>query len=89
MTPAGVPQVLPDAAPESLVLRWTPPAALPFVQLARWDRPIGWELLLAPCWWATALAGAAAHRGPNLWHLALFLVGQAFGFRLLDGFLAT
>ncbi len=32
-------------------------------------------MLLAPCWQATALAGLAAHRGPNVWHLLLFLVG--------------
>ncbi len=56
-------------------MRLTPDFALPFVQLARLDRPIGWELLLAPCWQATALAGLAAHRGPNLWHLLLFLIG--------------
>ena len=67
--------VLPDARPSSLALRLAPPAALPYVQLARLDRPIGWQLLLAPCWWATALAGAAAHHGPNLWHLFLFWVG--------------
>ena len=67
--------VLPDARPTSLVLRLTPDFALPFVQLARLDRPIGWQLLLAPCWQATALAGVALHRGPNLAHLALFLVG--------------
>jgi 4-hydroxybenzoate polyprenyltransferase len=67
--------VLPDARPASLALRLAPDFALPFVQLARWDRPIGWQLLLAPCWWATGLAGVAAHRGPNLWHLLLFLVG--------------
>jgi 4-hydroxybenzoate polyprenyltransferase len=66
---------LPDAKPASLVLRLAPDYAIPFVQLARWDRPIGWELLLAPCWWATGLAGVAAHRGPNIWHLALFLIG--------------
>jgi 4-hydroxybenzoate polyprenyltransferase len=66
---------LPDARPASLVMRLTPDFALPFVQLARLDRPIGWQLLLAPCWQATALAGLALHRGPNLWHLALFLVG--------------
>jgi 4-hydroxybenzoate polyprenyltransferase len=66
---------LPDARPASLVMRLTPDFALPFVQLARLDRPIGWELLLAPCWEATALAGLALHRGPNLWHLVLFLVG--------------
>jgi 4-hydroxybenzoate polyprenyltransferase len=66
---------LPDARPDSLVLRFTPDYALPFVQLARLDRPIGWQLLLAPCWQATALAGLALHSAPNLWHLALFLVG--------------
>jgi 4-hydroxybenzoate polyprenyltransferase len=66
---------LPDARPASLVMRLTPTLALPFVQLARLDRPIGWQLLLAPCWQATALAGLALHRAPNLWHLALFLVG--------------
>ena len=69
--PAG----LPDARPASLVLRLTPDFALPFVQLARLDRPAGWQLLLAPCWQATALAGLALHRGPNLWHLVLFLIG--------------
>ena len=68
-------QVLPDARPASLVLRLTPDFALPFVQLARLDRPAGWQLLLAPCWQATALAGLALNRGPNLWHLVLFLVG--------------
>jgi 4-hydroxybenzoate polyprenyltransferase len=66
---------LPDARPASLVMRLTPDFALPFVQLARLDRPAGWQLLLAPCWQSTALAGLALHRGPNLWHLALFLIG--------------
>jgi 4-hydroxybenzoate polyprenyltransferase len=68
-------RVLPDAKPTSLVLRLTPAPALPFVQLARLDRPIGWQLLLAPCWQAAALAGLARDEGPNLVHLALFLVG--------------
>jgi 4-hydroxybenzoate polyprenyltransferase len=66
---------LPDARPASLVMRFTPDFALPFVQLARLDRPAGWQLLLAPCWQSTALAGLGLHRGPNLWHLVLFLVG--------------
>jgi 4-hydroxybenzoate polyprenyltransferase len=66
---------LPDARPASLVLRLTPDFALPFVQLARLDRPAGWQLLLTPCWEGTALAGLAVHRGPNLWHLVLFLIG--------------
>jgi len=67
--------LLPDARPASLVLRLTPDFALPFVQLARLDRPAGWQLLLAPCWQATALASLALHRGPNVAYLALFLVG--------------
>jgi 4-hydroxybenzoate polyprenyltransferase len=67
--------VLPDARPASLVLRLTPDFALPYVQLARLDRPAGWQLLLAPCWQGTALAGLALNRGPNLGHLALFLIG--------------
>lgn len=66
---------LPDASPASLVLALTPPAALPFVQLARLDRPIGWQLLLAPCWQSAALAGIAHRAGPDLAHLALFLIG--------------
>ena len=75
MSAAPERSVLPDARPASLVLRLTPDFALPFVQLARLDRPAGWQLLLAPCWQGAALAGLALHRGPNLWHLALFLVG--------------
>ncbi|MGA2044502.1 MAG: 4-hydroxybenzoate octaprenyltransferase [Roseiarcus sp.] len=73
--PAPSPDALPDAAPRGLVVRLTPAAALPFVQLARLDRPIGWQLLLAPCWQSAALAGVASGRGPSLVHLALFLVG--------------
>ncbi|MER2605314.1 MAG: 4-hydroxybenzoate octaprenyltransferase [Siculibacillus sp.] len=50
--------------------------ARPYARLARWERPIGWWLLLWPCWWSSALATDAAGRGwPNLWHLALFLIG--------------
>jgi 4-hydroxybenzoate polyprenyltransferase len=72
---AGRDGALPDARPDSLVLRLTPDFALPYVQLARLDRPAGWQLLLAPCWWSAALAGDAVHRGPDLRHLLLFLIG--------------
>ena len=75
MTSTPERSLLPDARPASLVLRLTPDFALPYVQLARLDRPIGWQLLLAPCWQAAALAGLALHRGPNIAHLALFLIG--------------
>ena len=55
----------------------------PYAQLARWDRPIGWQLLLWPCLWSTALAASAyAQPGaplaevlPSIWHILLFLVG--------------
>jgi 4-hydroxybenzoate polyprenyltransferase len=76
LTPLPAPTApLPDAPPQSLVLRFAPDFALPYVQLARLDRPIGWQLLLAPCWQSAALAGVAAGRGPNVWHLLLFLIG--------------
>lgn len=66
---------LPDAVPPNALLRALPSAWTPYVQLARIDRPIGWQLLLLPCWWSDALAGVAAGRGPLWSHLALFLVG--------------
>jgi len=48
----------------------------PYARLARWERPIGWWLLLWPCWWSAALAADHAGRPwPNPWHLVLFLVG--------------
>lgn len=65
-----------DAARGNWVDRWAPPFMRPYARLARWDRPIGWWLLLWPCWWSVALADlAAGHALPNLWHLALMLVG--------------
>ena len=65
----------PDARPGNLAQRLAPPRLLPFVQLARLDRPAGWQLLLAPCWWSSALAADALHVVPNVWHLMLFLTG--------------
>ena len=54
-----------------------PAWARPYARLARWERPIGWWLLLWPCWWSAALAADAAGRAhPNLWHLVLFLIGS-------------
>ncbi|MBB3998131.1 4-hydroxybenzoate octaprenyltransferase [Aureimonas pseudogalii] len=70
-----------DAPSDNFVYRVLPRAAWPYAQLARWDRPIGWQLLLWPCLWSAALAPqwaapSAVHTGlPDLWHLVLFLVG--------------
>jgi 4-hydroxybenzoate polyprenyltransferase len=56
--------------------RWLPDPFKPYARLARLERPIGWWLLLWPCWWSAALAAiAAGERWPNPWHLVLFMIG--------------
>ena len=52
--------------------RWAPPALLPYIRLARLDRPIGTWLLLFPGWWAIALA---APGWPDWRLVALFGIG--------------
>lgn len=67
---------VPDAPPGNWVDTLLPVALRPYAHLARWDRPIGWWLLLWPCWWSLALAtGAAGRPYPDLWHALLFLIG--------------
>ncbi|AWN48141.1 4-hydroxybenzoate octaprenyltransferase [Methylobacterium terrae] len=75
MTPAPDRPVA-DAVTGHWVDRHAPEAVRPYLRLARIERPIGWWLLLLPCWWSAALAATAVGRpGPSLWHLALFLIG--------------
>jgi 4-hydroxybenzoate polyprenyltransferase len=70
------PLTLPDAPPGNWVDRYAPGSAKPYLQLARFDRPIGSWLLLFPCWWSLALAELSLGRAyPNPWYLALFMVG--------------
>lgn len=72
-----------DAPSGHWVYRVLPRGLWPYAQLARWDRPIGWQLLRWPCWWSAALAASAYARAgdsllsllPSLWHLVLFLIG--------------
>lgn len=71
---AGAP-ALPDSIVDHPLWRRAPPALRPYVQLARLDRPIGWWLLLLPCWESSALASASLREAPNPWHLALFFIG--------------
>jgi 4-hydroxybenzoate polyprenyltransferase len=52
--------------------RFAPPALVPYIRLARLDRPIGTWLLLFPGWWAIALA---APRWPDWRLMALFGIG--------------
>ncbi len=73
--PAGPDRSLPDAVPR----HWTDRAPLglrPYLRLARIERPIGWWLLLLPCWWSAALAAIATGRPyPDPVHCLLFWIG--------------
>jgi len=72
-----------DAPSGHWVYRVLPRGLWPFAQLARWDRPIGWQLLLWPCLWSAALAATAFAKAgepvldllPPLSHLPLFFLG--------------
>jgi 4-hydroxybenzoate polyprenyltransferase len=67
---------LPDALRGHWVDTRAPRRLRPFLKLARIERPIGWQLLLLPCWWSAGLAAIASGAPfPNLWHCLLFLVG--------------
>ncbi|WP_244934999.1 4-hydroxybenzoate octaprenyltransferase [Acuticoccus sediminis] len=65
-----------DAPVKNFVDRTLPEALRPYARLARLDRPIGWWLLMWPAWWSVALAGVAAGQPPNVWHLALLMIGS-------------
>lgn len=71
-----------DAPSNNFVYRALPRRLWPYAQLARWDRPIGWQLLLFPCLWSAALAAnvpGVAETGYGIvamiWHCILFLIG--------------
>ncbi|NWJ25019.1 4-hydroxybenzoate octaprenyltransferase [Rhizobium sp. RM] len=71
-----------DAPSNNWVYRILPRTLWPYAQLARWDRPIGWQLLMWPCFWSAALAANVAAQtgtfswGTLLYHLALFFIGS-------------
>lgn len=74
--PAGEDRRVADAVAGHWVDTLAPRRARPYLRLARIDRPIGWWLLLLPCWWSASLAAIVAGAAfPNPLHLALFLVG--------------
>lgn len=68
-------EALPDAQSRHPIWRYAPPGLRPYIQLARLERPIGWWLLLLPCWWSSALATSSLGQAPNALHLILLLVG--------------
>jgi 4-hydroxybenzoate polyprenyltransferase len=72
--PAASP--LPDAVRGHWADRLAPAGVRPFLRLARIERPIGWWLLLLPCWWSAALAAIArSEPWPDPLHCILFLIG--------------
>ena len=65
-----------DAPPGNWADRYAPKSVRPYLRLARLDRPIGFWLLLLPCWWSVGLAEVALHQPyPSPWLLTLFAVG--------------
>ncbi len=76
MTEASNPTHIADAKAQNWIERYTPSVLLPYAQLARLDRPIGWWLLLLPCWWGLTLAQISIGGGmANHWHILLFFIG--------------
>lgn len=71
-----------DAPSDNWVYRLLPRRLWAYAQLARWDRPIGWELLMWPCFWSSALAAnhLAGQGRLSVWmfaaHLLLFFIGS-------------
>ncbi|XSG80985.1 MAG: 4-hydroxybenzoate octaprenyltransferase [Methyloligella sp. ZOD6] len=70
-----------DAPPDNWADRYAPRFLLPYLRLARADRPIGFWLLAMPCFWSVALAERSRNATfPDLWLLLLFAIG-AFAMR--------
>jgi 4-hydroxybenzoate polyprenyltransferase len=75
MEQPGAPS-LPDAVRGHWAERWAPAGLRPYLRLARIERPIGWWLLLLPCWWSAALAAIVQGQSfPDPLHCLLFLIG--------------
>ena len=68
--PQGKASAVADAPAQNLVDRFTPAALLPYLRLARFDRPIGFFLLALPCFWSVALASRRLEEAyPDPWLL--------------------
>ena len=48
----------------------------PFYQLARYDKPIGYKLLMWPCLWSYTLAAALTSKPLDIKHIILFILGS-------------
>jgi 4-hydroxybenzoate polyprenyltransferase len=69
------PATLPDSVQDPILFRLAPKSWHLFLQLARFDRPAGWWLLLLPCWWSSALVSITQKVPLHLRDLLLFFVG--------------
>jgi len=49
---------------------------LPWIKLARYDKPIGFMLLFWPCVWSLLLYGMISNKVPPFSYLFLFLIGS-------------
>ena len=75
-TAQGKDRSVADAVPQNWVDRYAPAWALPYLRLARADRPVGFLLLALPCFWSVALAGRSLDAPyPDPWLLLLFAIG--------------
>ena len=74
--PQGKAPGVADAAPANWVDRFAPAWLVPYLRLARADRPVGFFLLGLPCFWSVALAGRSIGAPyPDPWLLLLFAIG--------------
>ena len=74
--PQGKAAAVTDAGAGNWVDRYAPAALLPYLRLARADRPIGFFLLALPCFWSISLAARSLGEAyPDPWLLFLFAVG--------------
>ncbi len=73
--PVSSTSALPDAKPAQWLFSLTPASWHPYLQLARLDRPIGWWLLVLPCWWSSLLASLVLRQPPRFLDGLLFLIG--------------
>jgi 4-hydroxybenzoate polyprenyltransferase len=65
-----------DAGAANWADRYAPAWLLPYLRLARADRPVGFWLLALPCFWSVGLAGRSIEAPyPDPWLLFLFAVG--------------
>lgn len=74
-----------DASAKQWVYSFLPCSLWFYAQLARWDRPIGWKLLMWPCFWSTTMAFFSYEQfsqsflsivGCWVWYLFLFFLGS-------------